>query len=62
MLNEIEIRGVGRQEFLGAAGPFNEVAGFSGLVEDRHQTVLDIRFEERGIARTLEHKGAMRGW
>jgi hypothetical protein len=70
MLNGIKIRGVGRQEFLGAARAFNELAGFGGLMEtgvvvdynlswfeDWHQTVLDIRFKECGIAGPLEHEG-----
>jgi len=70
VLNRVEIWGVGRQEFLGAARAFNELAGFGGGMEagvvvdhnlswfeDRHQTVLDISLEERSVAGPLEHEG-----
>ena len=67
--NGVQIWGVGGQEFLGAARAFNELAGFGGLretgviidhtlswFEDRHQTVLEVRCKERGVAGTLEHQ------
>jgi len=70
VLNGVKIWRVGRQEFLRAPGPFNEAAGFGGLMEagvvidhhlswfeDWHQTVRDIRFKERGVAGPLEHEG-----
>lgn len=70
VFNGVQIWGVGRQEFLGAARAFNELAGFGGLMEtgvvidhnlswfqDRHQTVLEVRFKERGVAGPLEHQG-----
>ena len=70
VLNGIQIRGVGRQEFLRAASAFDKLAGFGGLMEagvvidhnlswceDWHQTVLDIRFKECGVAGPLEHEG-----
>jgi hypothetical protein len=69
VLNGVQIRGIGRQEFLGAASALNELAGFGRLVEtgivvdhnlsrfqNRHQTVLDIGFEECLIAGPLEHE------
>ncbi len=69
MLNGVKIGRVRRQEFLRAPGPFNEAAGFGGLMEagvvidhnlswfeDWHQTVLHLGFKERGVAGAREHK------
>ena len=70
VLNGIQIRGVGREEFLRAARFFNEPARLGGLMEagviidhhlpgfeNRHQAVGDIRFKEGGVAGSLEHEG-----
>ena len=67
VLNRIKIRRVGRQEFLGTARPFNELAGCGGLMEAgvivhhnlsrferRHSTLLYVRLEESGITGSLE--------
>lgn len=69
MFNGIEVGGVRRQEFLGAAYALDELASFGRLVEagiivdhnlsrfeDRHQTLLSIGLEEGSRARALEHE------
>lgn len=70
VLPGIQLRGVGRQEFLRTPGLGNELASLGGLretgvvidpelawLEDGHQTVLDIRLKERRVAGSLEHEG-----
>jgi hypothetical protein len=74
VLNGIQIRGVGWQEFLRTARAFNEPARLGGLMEagviidhhlpgfeNRHQAVVDIRFKEGGVAGPLEHEGGDEG-
>jgi hypothetical protein len=69
VFNGIEIRRVRRQEFLRTACPCNELPGVEGLVEAgvivhhdlsrfkyRHQTLLNIRLEECGVAGSLENQ------
>jgi len=70
VLNGIEIWGVRRQEFPGAACAFDELPRFLRLMKagvvvqhdlsglkDGHQTVLDVGLEESRIAVSLEHEG-----
>ena len=70
VFNGIESGRVKGQEFLGAAAPFHELAGFgrlleAGIIRDhplswlegRHQAVLDRGLEERGVAVALKHEG-----
>lgn len=74
VLNGIEIGRVRRQEFLSAAGVFNQGPDFGGLMEagiiidhnlsrfkSGHQTVLDIGLEERGVTGPLKHKRGEEG-
>jgi hypothetical protein len=69
MFNRIEVGGVRRQEFLGTAHAFDELASFGRLVEagiivdhtlsrfeDRPQTPLSRCLEEGSRARALEHE------